>query len=182
MAGIACYHVARLIGSRILRRRAEPDVDLTHTAMGVAMATMLATSPASALRYGFASVFVVSTLWFVGRATRAYLLETGRTGHDLRQVIAGVAMLFMLTSDIPGGSATSMPGMAMDGTAGSPYSGFGLLLAALMAGVAVWLVALIPASLRPNGPASPLALAPATTTVCQLAMTLTTVYMLATAL
>ncbi|BEP13554.1 hypothetical protein acdb102_18650 [Acidothermaceae bacterium B102] len=168
MIAITCYHLVRVAAAR----RDEADVDLTHAAMGVAMALMLVGALTSGASRAWALVFVAPTLWFVGRSLVGYIrLGLAAVGGPLRQTVVSAAMLVMLlVAGAPAARAGSSP-MAMPSMGSSATAGGNVLVLALVAGVAA--VAISTASrLRPRTGSS------LVNPGCQLAMNVTTVYML----
>jgi Domain of unknown function (DUF5134) len=172
MIAITCYHLVRLAAER----RDEADVDLTHAAMGVAMALMLVGALTSGASRVWALAFVAPTLWFVGRSLVGYIrlglgLGLAAVGGPVRQTVVSASMLVMLlVGGAPAARAGTSP-MAMPGMSGAHVTGGNVLVLALAAGVAA--VAISTASrLRPRTGSS------LVNPGCQLAMNVTTVYML----
>jgi hypothetical protein len=168
MIGITCYHLVRLIRVAAARR-GEADVDLTHAAMGVAMALMLVGALTSGASRVWALVFVAPTLWFVGRSLVGYVrLGLAAVGGPVRQTVVSAAMLVMLlVAGAPAARAGSAP-MVMPSTSAA---GGNVLVLALVAGVAA--VAISTAARLRTRTGSSLV-----NPGCQLAMNVTTVYML----
>ena len=168
MIAITCYHLVRVAA----RRRDEADVDLTQAAMGVAMSLMLVGALTTGASRAWALGFVAPTLWFVGRSLMGYIrLGLAAVGGPLRQTVVSAAMLVMLlvAGAVPARAGT--PPMAVPSMGSAATTGGSALVLALVAGVAA--VAVSTASqLRPRAGSS--LVRPG----CQLAMNVTTVYML----
>lgn len=207
MVAVAGVHASRLLRRPPRSGCGTVDVDLTHTAMGVAMALMLLIALPVSIWDGLAVLFALSTLWFVGRATRAHVLRLpGGAVEDGCQVAIGVAMVYMLTIDVSAGMSAGTPvdlhgaaGQTMPGMGGAPgpgglgstpYSGLALLLVLLMVLVSGWFLIRLAGRLRP-GRTDPTGrettgatgvLSPTVALACHLAMSSTTVYLLVAAL
>jgi hypothetical protein len=157
------YHLWRLVAPR-LRAPGNPDVDVTHAGMGIAMVIMLVGSLSTGSSRMLAFAAAIPTAWFGWRALRSYVLYDARTfGHNLRQALVSVAMLYLLVAG--SSSSTAMAGMPMDFSSRQLLDAL-LVLAVL--GAAVSSVRPLRQLARPNLAAG-----------CQLAMNVTTVYMLA---
>jgi hypothetical protein len=202
MIATVVYHVSRLAATDAVHR--ELDVDVTHAAMGIGMAGMLIGRLTPGESYWWALGFAVPTAWFASRITWTFLGRGARfVGNHLRQLLTSAAMVFMLGAvAATAGTATvaaaavsdiSMPGMAMSGgSAGSsavsmPHLGgsgvssasrlLDVLLTLAIIGVATWTFVIVVRRLRLRGrEGGPLT--PALGASCQLAMNVTTVYML----
>jgi hypothetical protein len=189
----AGYHVARLVAPRLHRRCLAVDLDVSHAAIGVEMAFMLVGSLTPSTSRQWAVFFVVPTLWFGWRSMTGYATAgSGAFGEPARQALACAAMLYMLLvagASTPGLHGMGIPGMRMvdhpaPGLAGSDVGhpsiatspALGALLLVAMIGLAAH------SYLRTRRAADcccDTALAPTLTAGCQLAMNVTTVYMLA---
>jgi Domain of unknown function (DUF5134) len=183
------YHAGRLLTSRTRHRHSEFDVDLTNAAMGIGMAIMLVGSLTPSASRRWAILFAIPTLWFIWRSLDSYLIDgTRAVGRPLRQALTCAAMLYMfLATARMASTASPMSDMhsastAVAGMEVSTGPEFGravtALLLAAMVGVAVWTCTLLG---RGHGAAvctSNTASAPGATVTCELAMSVTTVYML----
>jgi hypothetical protein len=199
MIATAGYHAGRMVAARVRCRRCEADVDVTHAVMGVAMSLMLVGSltPGASLRWAMA--FAIPAVWFVCRGVHAYVMDGGGQafGQHVRQGVGCAAMLYMVLATAATGpsAAHGMAGMHTSGAATGPAQGWAtataglipsrqldVLLAVATAGVAIWTWRLIwsagRARLATTRPPNT-ELAPAVTAGCQLAMNVTTIYMLA---
>lgn len=167
MIAVALYHAARIVRSRA--GAARYDVDLAHMGMSVAMALMLLAPLSPAWSAGWALAFAVPTVWFVWRSMRGFVFDgVHAAACDVPHALACAAMLYVLAVHaVPG---PDMAGMSMPGTSGS--SVVAVPFAVLMLGVAT----------RNAAHLRQLASSPALAHGCQLAMSSTMVYMLATML
>ncbi len=185
MIGVAMYHLSRLA---IFRRSGldpkptvvQVDVELTHVAMGSAMALMVSDTLAPDDLRGLVLVFVVPMFWFLLRTVRGYV-RGGPKLADIaaRQVIACAAMAYMLLAvagtPMRPGFGAGMNGMSM-GTSVSPaLSAFSspilrLVVIVAIAGLCAWTVARHRAHAPSAGPAMGVG--------CQLAVNATTIFML----
>ena len=184
MIAVALFHAARL--ARLRRRSTHPDIDLTHLAMGVAMALMLVATLSARSSLGWALAFAVPTVWFTWRSMQTFVFDGAKalTRHLPHALACGamVYVLLVLSSAGPASAdSTAMPGMqmapsAMPGLNGSSgtaqWSFLAVPLMIVMCGVA----ALNAAQLR-RATASGNHI-PAVTNGCQLAMSTTMIYML----
>jgi hypothetical protein len=202
MIAVAAYHCGRLVTGQRQRREQrwaghQLDVDLTHAAMGVAMATMLAGSLNDDGARLLAFAFIGPALWFSWRAMRSYVIEGPRAvGTCVGQALACIAMVYMLAlaassvhpGAVPGTQMAGMAGMPGMVAAGGPLAlgrPVGALLLLAMAVATVAATASIGRARRPrhDGPSGgPDGLAPVIAASCQLAMNVSAVYMLALAL
>jgi hypothetical protein len=196
MIATVLYHVSRLMAMDTSLR--ELDVDVTHAAMGVGMAGMLIGRLTPGESYWWALGFAVPTAWFATRITWTALGRGVRfVGNHLRQLLVSAAMVFMLGAvAATAGTATiaaaavsdvSMPGMTMSTVAGGgssmsmPHLASSsrladVLLALAILVVAAWTFVIVVQRLRARGRDG--TLTPALGASCQLAMNVTTVYML----
>jgi len=190
MAATSLFHAGRIPLARVLRRRTEYDVDLTHAAMGATMAAMLV----GTLSPGAAGILAVGatvpTLWFGWRSVRlCALADTSAAGHRAMQAVTSGAMVYMLVGIALIGSTSAMH-HAMTGMAGlgqtSSFAANSLRLFAAMLAVPMLAVVVFTArrlrqqiTVRPTA-ASPEArvLAPVLSVGCQFAMSVVTTYML----
>jgi hypothetical protein len=174
----AAYHLARLT----LPRVREPDVDLAHAGMGVAMAVMLLEPPGGQAAGRWAIPLAGAALWFVCRGVHDYVMAGPRAaGHHTQQALICAAMAYMLVAaalPTAGGTGVTMPGMAAS-VAGQTVPGRlvpALFIAALAAVAALTCMRVAGRSGADGAPEGAAATAAAG---CQLAMVGTGVYMLA---
>jgi hypothetical protein len=185
MLATAVYCVSRLIISRT-RQRAERDVDLVHTVMGVAMAGMLVPRLNPLPSDVWAVLFGGATAWFGWRMSRVYLVGGGQartrgdTHHHLPHLVMCGAMVYMLlaVAVVRSGSA---PGRIAMGSPGADAPILALVLALFMFGYVVWQADRLPALAvlaRSEGRSGSGPLSPRLAAGCQIAMGITMGYML----
>ncbi len=192
----AGYCAARLVIARARQQPTERDVDLVHTAMGVAMAGMLVTRLNLLPDGVWAGLFVLATGWFAMQAGQAWLglaeLAVAQPGaghpgsrpgggarlgvrhgmHHVPHLVMCVAMVYMLMVAVLVPAGTAGGGMAMGGPAAAArFPVIALVLAVFMAGYVMWQADRLPA--LAGGPLSPRLAA-----CCQIAMGVTMGYML----
>ena len=189
MVAVAVYHLSRLAAARWRRVRPRDacihvDVELTHAAMGSAMAVMVLGTLALTPLRGIGLVFVASTLWFASRAVRSYATDgPGSADIPVRQVIGSAAMAYMLLvlaapsahSSVTGHMTGAMSGMAMSSGSGSVLATLSspasrLVIIGATIAVAGWTILRMRARATDAGPTLSVG--------CQLAVSMTTVYML----
>lgn len=146
---IAFGGTVRLAIWRLRRRAAEPESDVIHALMGVAMAGMLEPRIGVVPGNAWLALFAAATTWFTWRTIRA----RGRTqqagdrrsrpaswqcAHPAPHSVECAAMIYMLvpTSASSHTSAMAMPGMAGPASAANPA--FAFILALFMLGSIVW--------------------------------------------
>jgi hypothetical protein len=189
MVAVALYHLSRLGAARWRRARLydaciQVDVELTHTAMGTAMTVMTLDAVTHAALRSLGLVFVASMIWFASRAVHSYATTGPRSmGGPARQVIGSAAMAYMLLvlaapsarSAVTGTMNGAMTGMSMSGgghpvlaTLSSPF--FRLVAVGATLGVAGWTLS--------RGRKRSVDADPTLSLGCQLAVSMTTVYML----
>lgn len=188
MLATALYCVAHLIASWVHARDAEPDVDLMHVAMGVAMAGMLVAAFDHHANVDFGLGFAGCATWFAVRGVGDLVhRHTGRrTRHHGQHVIACATMVYMFAgSSAPVAQAhASIPAMhhATDPVVASQPSIAALGLTVVLLCCAGWNVAELVAaeqrSTRLGGPAP--MLAPRLGIGCAIAMSATMGYLLLT--
>ena len=111
---VAAYGAALFVISFLQNRSAGRDVELSHVAMGLAMAGMFVPSWSFGPASGWVLVFVALLVWFVVRS----LLSVERFGlhlpHTAIHALMSFAMLLMFW--FPGGSASGSMSMSMSGS------------------------------------------------------------------
>jgi len=170
----ALYCAGRLVLTWTQRRPTEPDVDLVHVLMGVAMAGILVprlvplpgpAQPGGAVWAGaWSLVFGLATAWFAGRVALSYR-ATGRLrpagSHHLPHLIMSGTMVYMLATvapaDQPAGTVMAATGPAVH------FPLLALILAQFMVGYVMWTADRLPTLARVSAwrPAAAV-LAPAT--------------------
>jgi Domain of unknown function (DUF5134) len=190
MIATALFHLGRMVATRRLRCPHQYDVDAAHALMGAAMVVMLVEPRAADVLGRLALAVAVPTVWFGCQSVRRYVVDGVRAaGQPARQALVSAAMLYMLVlaaarpASSSGLPSAAMAGMSMPATSGS-VGGIGMRIVPLvMLGIAalvVWTAAQAWGTVkvrRPAGPAGEV-LAPALSNCCQLAMTVTSGYLL----
>ncbi len=178
MVGVAAYHVARLIATRVRHHAASMDVELTHAAMGAAMTAMLVGLVAPAADLWLALPFVAMATWFAVRGVHTYVMDgvTPRAVAAAWQVVGCAAMAYMLLAVVRSATTTHMAGMVMGGNGRSDVSwpGLRLLLVGATVAWAGWTMFRVVDGRSTSAGAGRVGLSAG----CQLAMNMTTVYML----
>jgi Domain of unknown function (DUF5134) len=96
----AAYCATRPFTSRLLHRRFEPDVEVTHIVMGPAMAAMLVGRLTGEWSRAVVFVSAAGVAWFGLRLVREGIRARpggGHPGHQAQHLVAWAAMLYMLT-------------------------------------------------------------------------------------
>ncbi len=152
MIATAAYCAARLAAARAHRRAAGRDVDLVHTAMGVAMAGMLVNWLNPLPDRVWAAMFGAAAGWFGwrtwgGRRAGAAAPGHGQTPqrHAAPHVVMCGAMVYMLLSPHAG---TPGPGTMGGPAAASGFPLLALVLAVFMVGYVMWQADRLPAAAR----------------------------------
>jgi hypothetical protein len=121
---------------KLRRRAADPQADVLHVLMGVAMAGMLQPGIALVPHNIWLGVFAVAATWFGWQAIRARSRSRpsrASCAHPAPHAVECAAMLYMLRPSRP----MTMPGMAGSGFAANPA--LTLVLALFMLGYIVWI-------------------------------------------
>ena len=97
MLAVAAYHAARLVHRARGRNSGRIDVELTHFAMGIAMAAMLvATLPPLAGRF-LAGAFLLVLGWFLANAIHSFIWAgAAAAASPAQQVPICAGMVYML--------------------------------------------------------------------------------------
>ncbi len=170
---VAAGSVARLALWRVRGRAAEPEADVLHVLMGVAMAGMFEPGISPVPGTAWLALFAAGAAWFAWQAVRTrgeknsaggWRPEPGswRCAHPAPHSVESAAMVYML---VPVGGAGHVPAMAMRGMAGAGANpAVALVLALFMLGYVVWTAdrltshswaSTAPAGLRPGRDAEP---------------------------
>jgi hypothetical protein len=118
-------------------RAADPQADVLHVLMGVAMAGMLEPRIAPVPHAVWLGVFGVAAIWFGWQAIRARSrsrLARSGCAHPAPHAVECAAMLYML---LPSRPAVTMAGMGGSGFAANPA--LTLVLALFLLGYIVWI-------------------------------------------
>jgi hypothetical protein len=137
MLVIAACCAIRLGFWKLRGRAADPQADVLHVLMGVAMAGMLEPRIAPVPHRVWLGVFAVAAAWFGWQAIRARSrsrLTRASCAHPAPHAVECAAMLYML---VPSRPAMTMAGMAGSGSLANPA--LTLVLALFMLGYIVWI-------------------------------------------
>lgn len=181
---IAASCAIRLGFWRLRGRAADPQADVLHVLMGVAMAGMLEPRFAPLPDRVWLAAFAVAAAWFGWQAirTRSQRRPTHAScAHPAPHAVECAAMLYML---VPARPAMTMPGMGGSGASANPA--LTLVLALFMLGYIVWTAdqlailsrAKTPVTLDQRGGAGAVALAPRFAACYKIAMSVAMGYML----
>jgi Domain of unknown function (DUF5134) len=141
MIMIAVCCAARLTIPRLRGKNTEPDADMLHVLMGVAMAGMLEPRLTPISVTAWRAVFAAAAAWFAWQAIRpGRRAGRARCAYPAAHAVECAAMVYML---LPIGSWPSghdpgmaMPGMSQGTALGNPA--LTLVLALFMLGYVLW--------------------------------------------
>ncbi|MGB6455422.1 MAG: DUF5134 domain-containing protein [Streptosporangiaceae bacterium] len=136
MLVIATCCAIRLGFWQLRGRAADPQADVLHVLMGVAMTGMLEPRIAPVPDRVWLAVFASAAAWFGWQAIRARSprrLTRASCAHPAPHAMECAAMLYML---LPARPAMTMPGMGGPGTSSNPA--LTVVLALFMLGYVVW--------------------------------------------
>ena len=141
----AVYCVSRLAAARLQGRPIEPDVDIVHVLMGVAMAGMLVPRLRSLPDGAWEAVFSAALAWFGWQATRAHRAG-GRAAHYAPHVLASGAMVYMFLAAPPARTGPALAGVVMDGQPAATirFPVLALALAVALFGYVMWVTDRLP--------------------------------------
>jgi hypothetical protein len=140
----AVYCVSRLVAARLRGRPTEPDVDLVHVLMGVAMAGMLVPGLRSLPDSAWEAAFGAALGWFGWQAIRAHRAG-GRTAHYMPHVLASGAMVYMFLA-VPPSTGPVLAGVTMGGQSAAAirFPVLALALAVALFGYVMWVTDRLP--------------------------------------
>jgi Domain of unknown function (DUF5134) len=163
MIMIAVCCAARLTIPRLRGRNTEPDADMLHVLMGVAMAGMLEPRLTPIPVTAWRAVFAAAAAWFAWQAIRpGRRAGIARCAYPAAHAIECAAMVYMLlpVGSWPVGSWPSghgpgmaMPGMSQGTAIGNPA--LTLVLALFMLGYVLWAMDRLAHLSRTPAPATP---------------------------
>jgi hypothetical protein len=119
MFGVAAYGAALLLLSALRHRRAGRDVEVSHVAMGLAMAGMFV--PAWSFGSGtiWVLVFIAFLVWFIVRSIQSIERFGIHVPHTAIHAVMSFAMLLMYWFPMGSGSGSMGMSMAMGSTSSS---------------------------------------------------------------
>jgi hypothetical protein len=141
----AVYCVSRLAAARLRGRPAEPDVDIVHVLMGVAMAGMLVPRLRSLPDGAWEAAFGAAVAWFGWQAIRAHRAG-GSAAHCVPHVLASGAMVYMFLAAPLAGTGPAWAGVVMDGQSAASirFPVLALALAVALFGYVMWVTDRLP--------------------------------------
>jgi Domain of unknown function (DUF5134) len=141
----AVYCVSRLAAARLRGRPAEPDVDIVHVLMGVAMAGMLVPRLRSLPDGAWEAAFGAAVAWFGWQAIRARRAG-GSAAHYVPHVLASGAMVYMFLAAPPASTGPALAGVVMDGRSAASirFPVLALTLAVALFGYVMWVTDRLP--------------------------------------
>jgi hypothetical protein len=151
---VAASCTARLVIWRLRGRPTEPDADVLHVLMGVAMAGMLEPQLSPVPGTIWQAVFATAAAWFGWHAIGARGRRTPgswRCAHPAPHAVECAAMVYMLQ---PARQAGHAPAMTMPGMSGTPAlanPALALVLALFMLGYILWATDQLTALSRASG-------------------------------
>jgi Domain of unknown function (DUF5134) len=136
---VAAYGLLLLVTSTLERRTAGRDVELSHVAMGVAMAGMFVPGWSFGPKAFWELAFAALLVWFVVRSVQSVQTWGLHVPHFAVHAVMSVAMLLMYW--FPAGASTHA--MSMTLSAGGPRMdpGLSFLIALVLFGSAVFTIA-----------------------------------------
>jgi hypothetical protein len=147
MVAVSLYCVAWLFVATRRSLQNHVDVNVSHVAMGLAMAGMLVPRLNLLPEGLWEGVFVAIALWFSfqgvgfvrGKVGTHDTTTTHGLSHYLIHLVMAMAMLYMYFAPVPGGRSGS-PGMSMVGPTGAAadFVGLPLLFVMILFASAVW--------------------------------------------
>jgi len=139
MLGVAAYCLSLLVTAARVRRAPGRDVELSHVAMGLAMAGMFVPAWAFGPSTVWELVFLGFLIWFVVRSFQSISFFGLHVPHTAIHALMGFAMLLMYW--FPRGSTSGAMSMSM-GSAGSRMDpGLALVVAFALFASAIFTVA-----------------------------------------
>lgn len=141
----AVYCVSRLAAARLRGRPTEPDVDIVHVLMGVAMAGMLVPPLRSLPDGAWEAAFGAALGWFGWQAIRAHRAGGG-AAHYLPHVLASGAMVYMFLAVPPARTGPAPAGVTMAGQSAAAvrFPVLALALAVALFGYVMWVTDRLP--------------------------------------
>jgi hypothetical protein len=185
LLAVAGYCVARLVVAQRVPHgypACHRAVDVAHLIMALGMAVMVSPVGGPVPAAGWETAFVLIAAWFLGAAARRGAMRPrpagwpcGWRGGNLHHAAAALAMLYMITAMPADAQHMSTPWMAVQHTGSGPVgwilAGYFALTAVLLGHRVLW-----PA---PAGTGLPAVLrAPRVAAGCQVAMAVSTAYMI----
>jgi hypothetical protein len=139
MFAVAAYGLVLLVTLAAERRSAGRDVELSHVAMGVAMAGMFVPAWAFGPNVLWELIFVAFLVWFAARSVQSVRAWGLHVPHTAVHAVMSFAMLLMYW--FPTGSSPHAMSMTASASGGRIDPGLSFLVAFVLFGSAVFTVA-----------------------------------------
>ena len=139
MLVVAAYATAFVVGSSLDHWTAGRDVEISHLAMGVAMAGMFVPAWAFGPSVLWELIFVVLLVWFAARSVLSVRAWGLHVPHTAIHAVMSFAMLLMYW--FPSGSSPHAMSMTTSAAGGRIDPGLSFLIAFVLFGSAVFTVA-----------------------------------------
>ena len=136
---VAAYALLLLVTSALEGRTAGRDVELSHVAMGVAMAGMFVPGWSFGPKALWELAFAVLLVWFVVRSVQSVQTWGLHVPHFAVHAVMSVAMLFMYW--FPAGASTHAMSMTASAGGARMDPGLAFLIAFVLFGSAVFTIA-----------------------------------------
>ena len=136
---VAAYGLLLLVTSALERRTAGRDVELSHVAMGVAMAGMFVPGWSFGPRASWELVFAALLAWFVVRSLQSVQTWGLHVPHFAVHAVMSFAMLLMYW--FPAGASTRAMSMTLSAGGARMDPGLAFLIAFVLFGSAVFTIA-----------------------------------------
>jgi hypothetical protein len=139
MFAVAAYGLLLLVTLAAERRSSGRDVEISHVAMGVAMAGMFVPAWAFGPDVLWELIFVVLLVWFAARSVQSVRTWGLHVPHTAVHAVMSCAMLLMYW--FPSGTSRHAMSMTASATGGRIDPGLSFLIAFVLFGSAVFTVA-----------------------------------------
>ena len=139
MLAVAAYSVVLFAVSGPAHRRAGRDVEVSHVAMGLAMAGMFVPSWSFGPNLVWELVFAAMLVWFVARTAHSLWRYGPHVSHNTVHAVMSLAMLLMYR--FPRGAREGAMAMTMGGEGARIDPGLAFVLTFVLFGSAIFTVA-----------------------------------------
>jgi hypothetical protein len=139
MLAVAAYGLLLLATLAAERRSSGRDVEISHVAMGVAMAGMFVPAWSFGPNLVWEVIFVVLLIWFAARSVQSVRAWGAHVPHTAVHAVMSFAMLLMYW--FPSGTSPHAVSMTASATGGRIDPGLSFLIAFVLFGSAIFTVA-----------------------------------------
>jgi hypothetical protein len=139
MFAVAAYGLLLFVTMAAEHRSSGRDVEISHVAMGVAMAGMFVPAWAFGPNVPWELIFVVLLVWFAARSVQSVRAWGLHVPHTAVHAVMSLAMLLMYW--FPSGTTPHAMSMTASATGGRIDPGLSFLIALVLFGSAVFTVA-----------------------------------------